>query len=342
MIAAHSGNPEAVKILLRAKCSVDLADPEGKTALFHALPGGNEEVIRLLLMAGASVTHHDAHGITPLHHLGYHMTAAHDLIELVVEMLVIAGADLEAKDDIGNTPVIFAIMGNNVEAARCLVEAGCPLSSYNINSENLLCFASTHASLDMLEYLCGLGLCDISPYQKDYWGFTPWDSFLYALVADEWELRGNRKPTLAEQRAFVALFQGARDRYLQHDICVLGQILSAMRKQDATAAREDLALLVGRETNWQCYDRAAWYRAVSKRVQSIEWDFAMEDVEEVLMDMKKELNTPVWKFPSKWGSYLWGEDYEDCIIEKELIESDWSSEEDLMEDEVPAVQDQDG
>jgi hypothetical protein len=37
-----------------------------------------------------------------------------------------------------------------------------------------------------------------------------------------------------------------------------------------------------------------------------------------------------------------GEDDEGWITEEESVESDWSSEEDLMEDEVPAAQDQDG
>jgi hypothetical protein len=192
----------------------------------------------------------------------------------------------------------------------------------------------------MLQYLIGLGLSDISPYHKTYWGLTPWDEFLYAHVADESELGGRCKPTLAEQGAFVELFQGARDRYLQHDICILGHILSAMRKRDVTVAREDLTLSIRRETNWECHDRAAWYRAVDKRVQSMEWDFAMEDVEGFLVDMKEELDTPVWKYPSIWGIYLWGKDGEDQVTEEELVESDRSSEEDFIEDEVPAAQDQ--
>jgi hypothetical protein len=340
MLAAHRGNPEAATVLLMAKCSVSLVDQEGLTALYHALYGGNPEVIRLLLTAGASATHRDVQDTTPLHFLGQYMKAAHNTIKPAIDMLVMAGADLEAKDDRGYTPMAYAIVGDNVGAARCLVEAGCSLSFYNFISRNLLHFASFYALLDMLEYLCGLGLFDISPYQKDYWGFTPWDLFIYTHVADEWELQKDRKPTLAEQEAFVELFQGARDRYLQHDIFILGHILSAMRKQDVTAAREDLALLIRRETNWECHDRAAWYRAVDKRVQSMEWDLAMEDVEEFLVDMKEELDTPVWKYPSKDGIYLWRGDDEDWITEAESVESDWSSEEDLIQDELPAAQDQ--
>jgi hypothetical protein len=306
MIAARAGNPEAVTVLLMAECSVSLVDSQGETALHRALACGNLEVVRLLLTAGAPATHRGTQNITPQHYLGRFMKAAHNVIKTAIDMLVMAGADLEARNGSGVTPIGCAIVENNVEAARCLVEAGCSLSCYNSNSVNLLYFASIQASLYMLEYLCGLGLSDISPYQKSYWGFTPWDAFIYTHVADEWELQGSRKPTLAEQGAFVELFQGARDRYLQHDICILGHILSAMRKQDVTAAREDLAVLIGRETYWECHDRAAWYRAVDKRVLSMEWDFAMEDVEEFLVDMKKELDTPVWKYPSEWGSYLWG------------------------------------
>jgi ankyrin repeat protein len=305
-LAALSGNPEAVTVLLKAKCSANVADREGGTALYSAVAGGNEEVIRLLLMAGASATHRSAWGSTPLHRLGQSMQANCDVIKSTIDMLVMAGADLEAKDEVGDTPIACAIRGDNVRAVRCLVEAGSSLSSYGFYPQNLLHCASAFASLDMLECLCGLGLSDISPYQKDYRGFTPWDFFIFTHVANEWQLRGHRKPTPAEQMAFVELFQGVRDRYLQHDICILEHILSAMRKQDVTAAREGLALLIGRETNWECHDRASWYRAVDKRVQHMEWDLAMEDVEDFLVDMKKELDTPVWKFPSFWGAYLWG------------------------------------
>ncbi|KAG5662400.1 hypothetical protein KAF25_004818 [Fusarium avenaceum] len=347
-LAARLGNPEAVMVLLKAKCSVNLADLERETALYSALAGGNAEVIRLLLMAGASATHRTARDITPLHRLSKYMKADFDVIKSTIGMLAMAGADLEANDVIGNTPIAYAIIWNNVGAAKCLVEAGSSLSFYSSHSQNLLHYASAFASLDMLECLCGLEPSDINPYQKDHWGFTPWYLFIYLHFADEWNLQGRwnlegrHEPTPDEQMAYVELFQGVRDRYLQHDICILEHILSAMRKKDVTAAQEDLALLIGRETNWGCHDRAAWYRAVDKRVQSMEWDFAMEDVEDFLVDMKEELDTPVWKFPSFWGAYLWEEDDEDCITEEESSESDWSSEEDLIEDEVPATQGQDG
>ncbi|KAM0334597.1 hypothetical protein ACHAPQ_005088 [Fusarium lateritium] len=339
MLAACSGNPEAVTTLLTAKCSVNLVDSEGETALYFALNGGNLEVMRLLLASGASATHRDMLNRTPLHRLGYNMEADYNVIKPVVDMLITTGADLEAKDSGGITPIACAIVGNSVDAARCLVEAGCSLSSYSFTSKNLLHLASLYASLDMLEYLCGLGLSDISPYHKNSRGLTPWDMFLKTHVADEWGLRGRRKPNLAEQDAFVELFQGVRDRYLQHDICILKQIFSALQKQDVTSAREDLALLIERERNWECYDRAAWYRAVEKRVEYLEWDLAIEDVEGCLVDMKKELDTPVWKIPSKWGHYLWGDDDGDWITEEEWVESEWSTEEDLAEDEYPEFQD---
>ncbi|KAM0237473.1 hypothetical protein ACHAP5_008974 [Fusarium lateritium] len=191
----------------------------------------------------------------------------------------------------------------------------------------------------MLEYLCGLGLSDISPYHKNHKGLTSWDVFLKTHVADEWGLRSRRKPNPAEQEAVVELFQGVRDRYLQHDICTLERIFSALQKQDVTSAREDLALLIERERYWECYDRAAWYRAVDKRVEHLEWDLAIQDVEGCLVDMKIELDTPVWKIPSKWGDYLWGDGDEDWITEEEWVESDWSTEEDLAEDEDPETQD---
>jgi hypothetical protein len=48
-------------------------------------------------------------------------------------------------------------------------------------------------------------------------------------------------------------------------------------------------------------DLLSRYQAVDKRIQHLEWELATEDVHEYLTELKEELDTPVWRTPSKYG-----------------------------------------
>ncbi|KAF4994045.1 hypothetical protein FGRMN_6079 [Fusarium graminum] len=235
---------------------------------------------------------------------------------------------------------MVAMIPNNFTVVRCLVEAGCSVSSFDFESFNLLHMAAMHASLDSLEYLTSLELSCVHPFQKAR-GNTPWDYFVYSQTVSEWK-RGNiRNPNFAEQEAFVKLYQGVRDRWLRHDICILEQIISALRKEDITEVRKNLASLIEREIHWGNGELASWYQAVDKRIQHMEWELAAEDVEECLVDMRKELDTPVWKIPSTWGEFLWDDGDERSASVLESLESARSSEEPSVEFKVPAAYGQD-
>ncbi|KAF5673468.1 ankyrin PH SEC7 domain-containing protein [Fusarium heterosporum] len=316
MLAAYLGDLEAVSMLLKAKGSVKVTDDEGSSSLSHAMCSGNEEVIRLLLTAGASATHKDIYTRTPLHYLRY-SSASHDSIRYIISMLLMAGADLEAKNDFGHTPILSATMQDNLTVVRSL-----------------------YAFLDTLTYLISLELSGIDPFQKVL-GATPWDLFVITNTISE-RYRGRiRKPNFAEQEAFVELYQSVRDRWLQQDICILEQILSAFRKKDIAEARKKLASLIEKESSWEKGDLASWYKAVDKRVQHMEWELATEDVEGYLVDVRNELDTPVWMIPSAWGEFVWSDGDEGSVSGLESSESAPSAQGDLVKLEVPAVRDQD-
>ncbi|KAG4267020.1 hypothetical protein FPRO04_04632 [Fusarium proliferatum] len=287
MVAAGEQNVESVKMLLKSKSKVDLCNDEGATALHHASMEAEPEVISLLLAAGASVKQRDAFGDTPLHWLAQSKNTNHQDIEAAIEMLLVAGSDLEARGYQGRTPFLVSIAFNKLEATRAL---------------NVLHLAAREASLDLLRYLSILDFSGVNPYLRDSYGDTPFDDFVETSHAtDEWSLVGARKPGLAEQEAFVELYQDVRDQALQNDIQNLERVLGALQQQDIVVAREHLALLVKKEKRWERENLASWYRAVDKRIQHAEWDLATEDVEGHLLDLEEELATPVWEIPSKHG-----------------------------------------
>ncbi|KAF5548938.1 ankyrin repeat PH SEC7 domain-containing protein [Fusarium phyllophilum] len=337
MAAVNAENVESVKMLLKSKSNVNLCNEEGATALHYASMNANPEVISLLLAAGASTKQRDVSGVTPLHWVAQSENTSHQDIEAAVEMLLVAGSDLEARDNQGNTPFLRSIVLDKLEVTRSLVDAHCSVNFSNYHSENVLHLAARYASPGLLDYLSVLDLSGIDPYQEDSYGDTPFDGLvIISHATDGWDLGDCRRPSLVEQEAFVDLFQRVRDQALQNDIQNLERVLGALQEQDIAVAREHLALLVDKEKRWECENLVSWYRAVDKRIQHAEWEFATEDIEDHLLDSQEELATPVWEIPSKDG-YLWEFDDGESVSEVGSENSDDSDQQVVSEDATEAA-----
>jgi ankyrin repeat protein len=101
--AAESGNPDVVREILRYHPAVEARDYRGRTALFAAgeyrdgdKDGARVESVRLLAEAGANVNARDKDGNTPLHEI---------FLTDVEEELLKLGADVNARNDDGETPI---------------------------------------------------------------------------------------------------------------------------------------------------------------------------------------------------------------------------------------------
>lgn len=106
--AACRHQPLVVRLLLRAKASVDAADAEGNTALHVAASpsygqyGGALRVTQLLLGAGAAVNFARANGYTALHSAALYGHAAGE------RMLLDAHAAVDVAGQDGYTPLHLA------------------------------------------------------------------------------------------------------------------------------------------------------------------------------------------------------------------------------------------
>ncbi|PNP84776.1 hypothetical protein FNYG_01870 [Fusarium nygamai] len=337
MVAVDAENVESVKMLLKSKSDTNLCNVEGATALHRASQNANPEVISLLFAAGASVKQRDTFGNTPFHYLADSENSSQQDIEATIEMLLVAGSDLEARDNQENTPFLRSISMDKLEVIRGLVNAGCCVNVSDYKSRNVLHLAARHASLELLHYISDLDLSGINPCQQDSFGDTPFDDLVkISRTTDEWDLGRDRRPGLAEQKAFVELYQGFRDQALQNDIQNLERVLGALQEQDIAVAREHLGLLVEKEKRWERENLVSWYRAVDKRIQHAEWELATEDIEDHLLDLQEELATPVWEIPSKHG-YLWEFDDGESVCEEGSETSDDSDQRVGYEDEAQAA-----
>jgi ankyrin repeat protein len=109
-----------VKLLLEKGAKPDTRSAQGATALSVAQDYGNQDIAKLLMQGGAKeVLSYKGLGLND----ALIMAASHGDAKEVVESLV-AGADPDATNRAGVTPLLAAAYGGNVEAVRAMVGRG--------------------------------------------------------------------------------------------------------------------------------------------------------------------------------------------------------------------------
>ena len=123
--AAYSGNLEVVRILIDYDPAyVNVRSESRSTPLHWALRGHDFKdgsvisVLRLLLEQGADINAQNQDGRTPLH------MASFDRALEVVRLLLEHGADVEVKNKYGRTPLHLASFDGALEVIRLLLEHG--------------------------------------------------------------------------------------------------------------------------------------------------------------------------------------------------------------------------
>ncbi|OQR86441.1 hypothetical protein ACHHYP_10547 [Achlya hypogyna] len=134
-VSASDGDIEAVKNYLEAGVSVDAQDENGYTPLQAAVSYNQVELVSFLLTKGATVSLGDNDDETPLHFC--------ESIE-VAEILLAAGANLNAKNAEGRTPLDAALDEENDELRDFYINRGAESSGI---------LSDEHASEEQLKAL---------------------------------------------------------------------------------------------------------------------------------------------------------------------------------------------
>ena len=102
-----------------AGCNQQRADNTQSVALFQAVRTGNTDMVKSLVTGrGADVNATDERGSTPL------LEAARYGHEDICRLLIAAGADVKAKDKDGKTAMMLAIQGDHEDVVQALNQAG--------------------------------------------------------------------------------------------------------------------------------------------------------------------------------------------------------------------------
>jgi ankyrin repeat protein len=105
--------------LILAGCARQPARNTQTVALFQATRQGNTDMVKSLVTTqGADVNATDERGSTPL------LEAARYGHEDIAALLIAAGANLKAKDNDGKTALMLAIQGDHEDVVRVLNQAG--------------------------------------------------------------------------------------------------------------------------------------------------------------------------------------------------------------------------
>ncbi len=124
---------ELVEVLIRNGADVNVRGPsDGPTALYVAIMENQSRVIRLLLDHGADVNCRGEYGITAL------MQACEidHYIPGLIPDLIARGAEINAVDEDGWTPLIHAVGSHNTAAVRDILPFGPDVSTCSIEDGN--------------------------------------------------------------------------------------------------------------------------------------------------------------------------------------------------------------
>ena len=172
--ACRSGTLEVVKMLVTAGAGVRVACNFGNTCLIFAAYHGHTETVRYLLgLEDVDVNHAANDGWSPL------VCAARQKHPDVIQVLIAAGADIEARDKGLTTSLIFACQKGDHQIVKMLVEAGARVRARDDKGRSCLMMAAGFGHTETVRYLVGLPDIDVVRDAKDE------DDYTAVLVAAE-------------------------------------------------------------------------------------------------------------------------------------------------------------
>ncbi len=154
--AVRAGDLPALRALIDAGDTgpgeIDIAAPDGTTALLWAVQGDDIELVRTLLDAGADPNRSNRYDITPL------WLAATNGSARLVELLLARGADAQWAMSHGETALMAAARAGAADSIRSLLAAGAdPNAHETAHGETALMWAAAEDHADAIRALIAGG-----------------------------------------------------------------------------------------------------------------------------------------------------------------------------------------
>ncbi|KAL6894722.1 hypothetical protein GGI43DRAFT_424618 [Trichoderma evansii] len=179
--ALANGNKDAVAALLilpssiydgvditeGLNCRKDLKEYKNRTPLSWAAQGGRADIVRLLLQT-ATINEMDRGGRTSLSRAsenGHEAVALGNGHEAMARLLINKGADINARNKLGETPLLLALEKGYEAAARLLIDKGADINARNKYKDTPLLWALENSHEAVVRLLINKG-ADINASDK--------------------------------------------------------------------------------------------------------------------------------------------------------------------------------
>ncbi|MCL4361766.1 ankyrin repeat domain-containing protein [Candidatus Dependentiae bacterium] len=130
--ASRDNEVSKLKTLLNQGVDVDERSSEGYTALMEASLHGYNEIVMLLISGGANVNAKNSSGMTPL----ILTSKSYENNAKTAEILINAGASVNERDNAGQNALISALTMGHADLAEYLIKHATKYISWDINIQD--------------------------------------------------------------------------------------------------------------------------------------------------------------------------------------------------------------
>jgi len=204
--ACRKGEVAFVEAQLNKGVSVYAKSEQNPTLIAYAIGGNQAEIVKLLIRHGYDPSHPADRNILGETQL---MQAVGDKRKEIVGILLDAGADVNAGDDVGITSLMRAAGGGNLELVKLLVERGANVNAVGTQNFTAFYFAADGGHIPVITYLFEKGAdidmrnadmetCLIRAARKGHLDAVDW-LLLHGLDTKECDRRGQDARFWAEK-----------------------------------------------------------------------------------------------------------------------------------------------